>query len=100
MPAMEDAYIALVDAPPAVLGAPAGAFPADSLAVAALSAGGVSALSAGPPSLAGFRALICCLTAQQRSIAAMKKQARNYSAGLQLCTDMRTRSVTGKCVHE
>ena len=93
IPAMEDAYVALVDAPPAVSRASAGACPADSLAIAAHDAGG--ALPVSPASLVDFRALICRLTAQQRSIAAMKKQARNHSAGLQLCTDMHAHSFTG-----
>ena len=73
IPAMEDAYVALVDAPPTAFGATS----ADSLAVAAHAAGGASALTAGPPSLADLRSLICRLTAQQRRIAAMKKQARS-----------------------
>ena len=50
--------------------------PAEAMAIAVHEEIGASALSAGPPSLAGFRTLICRLTAQQRSIAAMKKQAR------------------------
>ena len=50
--------------------------PAEPLAIPVHEEVGASALSAGPPSLADFRALLCRLTAQQRSIAAMKQQAR------------------------
>ena len=69
IPAMEAAYVALMDAPAAPCAAAVAGRPADSAEKPTVEAEEL-------PSLASFRELISRLTEQQRSIANLKQQAR------------------------
>ena len=75
IPAMEAAYVALMDAPAAPCGAAGAGRPADSAEKPTVEAEEL-------PSLASFRELISRLTEQQRSIATLKQQARSQNTVL------------------